>query len=123
MDTDHTYQLTDEKCYPIGPDMSYDSASDAVNIPPERIRGRIAVTHPSYDPYTEPQQRAETNGQFVASISCYGRLRIDNLGCPEFWLEIDMPELMKIIQAHMYHPEGPIMYDVSTDFKGYMNLK
>jgi hypothetical protein len=110
------YKLTDDQCYPIGPSMTYNQESDSIEIPPSRIRGRISmVNHSQWDPPTAPRM---TTGQFRATISDTGRLRVDNLGCLEFWLEIDMPEIMRVIQEHMYHPDGTIAQNLSHDFKG-----
>lgn len=117
MDTLTEYKLVDDAAYPIGPPIGYTKETDTIVIPPSRIRGRIHTIHTPSNEWGTPVNSPQTSGRFKATISEYGRLRIDNSGCDEFWLEIDMPEIMQVIQEHMYHPDGTIAQESGAEFK------
>ena len=84
--------------YPIGPRLSVDLDSGLIAIPECRIRGRTGAT-------------SSIRGHFTATfnvMSPVGRLRVDHTGDLPFWLEIDLPELASLVEAHVTQTRGPL---------------
>jgi hypothetical protein len=84
---DTTCELVFEEYYPNGPGLIYDSKKKQIQIPACRLRGSIS------------------QGQYSATISQNGRLRVNNTNNKAFWLEIDIPEILEIVKTYVQEPE------------------
>ena len=86
-----------------------------------KARGRVA-TRVVGDPFFEAavpfgHNKRDNRPLFekAYAVDIFGRLRIDSLRHPEFWLELDLSNIVDAYMAALYRPDGPLVQGVMQE--------